>query len=243
MTADSPSASRPPFLPAQPGWPLLCLVTDRARFERADNAAACDALVAQAGEAAEAGIDIIQIRERGLDDRTLLQLVERMCAAIAGSHTRIVVNDRVDIALVAGAHGVHLRESSYAAVHARALLGPPALIGRSVHDEAQARGLDLAGDLDYLIFGTVFTTSSKPAGHPVAGLDALSGVVRACRRPVLAIGGIDVDNVGAVARTGAAGVAAIGLFLGSRSPGARAALSLRQAAERVRLAFVEHRAR
>lgn len=229
--------------PAQPGLPVLCLVTDRRRFDAAGTASACDALVGQAEEAAEAGIDLLQVREPDLDDATLLRLVERLRVAVAGTGTRLVVNDRVDIALAAGAQGVHLRESSYAAARARTLLGSAALIGRSVHDEPAARTLDESGVLDYLIFGTVFTTSSKPLGHPVAGLDALSGVVRACRRPVLAIGGISAGNVAAVARTGVAGVAGIGLFLGTRSPGARAALSLRQAVATVRLAFTEHHAR
>lgn len=232
-----------PFAPAQSGLPLLCLVTDRKRFHGAETAAACDAVAGQAEEAAEAGIDLLQVREPDLDDVTLLRLVERVCGAVVGSRTRVVVNDRSDIALAAGAHGVHLREASYEAGRARALLGASALIGRSVHDAPAARVLDAAGVVDYLIFGTVFTTLSKPSGHPVAGLDALSGVVRVCRRPVLAIGGVTADNVADVARTGAAGVAAIGLFLGTRSPGARAALSLRQAVATVRLAFAEHHAR
>jgi thiamine-phosphate pyrophosphorylase len=194
--------------------PILCAVTDRRRFQAADARAACDALVAYAEDLADAGIDLLQVREPDLDDATLLQLVERTCAATRGSRTRVLVNERVDIALAAGAAGVHLRAASYSAVRARALLGDAAIIGRSVHGADETSAAVAAGGLDYVVFGTVFATRSKPEGHPVAGLDGLRETVRACGRlPVLAIGGVTGARAGEIAATGAAGIAAIGLFL------------------------------
>ena len=91
------------------------------------------------------------------------------------------------------------------------------LIGRSVHSVEEATAAEAGGGLDYLIFGTIFPTSSKPEGHPLAGPEALRAAVAACRLPILGIGGITLENVDRVAATGAAGVAAIGLFLGSQS--------------------------
>ena len=86
------------------------------------------------------------------------------------------------------------------------------LIGRSVHGIDEARAVEAAGGLDYLIFGTLFATASKPTDHVLAGVQTLDAAVRACRLPILAIGGITLDNAALVAQTGVAGLAAIGLF-------------------------------
>jgi thiamine-phosphate pyrophosphorylase len=200
--------------------------------------------VAYASEAAEAGIDLLQVREPDLDDVTLLRLVEQICDATRGSSTRVLVNDRVDIALAAGAAGVHLRGSSYPAARARTLLGDAAIVGRSVHEASEAAAVDAAGGLDYLIFGTVFATRSKPEGHRLAGLEGLAAAVRACRRPVLAIGGVREEHIHQIAQTGAAGVAAIALFSGAASARSGASAStggtarpLRLLAQRLRLTY------
>jgi thiamine-phosphate pyrophosphorylase len=170
-----------------------------------------ESLLARVGAAAHAGVHLIQIRQPHLDGRALHALVERARSAVEGTRARIVVNDRVDVALAARAHGVHLRGDSMPAARVRAVMPPPALIGRSVHalDEA----IDVAGDaaLEYLIFGSVFAPRSKP-GATVAGVEMLAAVCRRVALPVLAVGGISVDRLGEVARAGAAGFAAIGLF-------------------------------
>lgn len=234
--------------------PILCAVTDRHRFQAADARAACDALVTFAEDAAAADIDLLQVREPDLDDVTLLRLVERMCAAARGSRTRVLVNDRVDIAMAAGAAGVHLRESSYPAARARALLGDEAIVGRSVHvhagdatssapsaSSASSMAPADAEGLDYVVFGTVFATRSKPEGHPLAGLDGLRAAVQGWTPlPVLAIGGVTEARVGEIAATGAAGVAAIGLFLdtaASAGPAAARRSALRALAERLRVTY------
>lgn len=197
---------------------MLCAVTDRRRLGSVTSiATAIDALTAQARAAADASLDFFQIREPDLPDTALLDLATRVREATAGSTLRILINDRLDIALAAGLDGVHLRGTSYPAARARALAaaaagGRPLLIGRSVHGVDEARAVEAAGGLDYLIFGTVFATTSKPTDHVLAGVQTLDAAVRACGLPILAIGGISLENAALVAQTGAAGLAAIGLF-------------------------------
>lgn len=128
-----------------------------------------------------------------------------------GTRTRILVNDRVDVALAAGAHGVHLRADSFSASRVRAMGPSPFLVGRSVHSVEDAVAAATGGGLDYLIFGTVFESASKPGGAP-AGLAALAAVARATRVPVLAIGGITTERIGEAMSAGASGVAAITMF-------------------------------
>ena len=187
--------------------PVICMITDG----RAGEFRSVSAVLKAIAEAAHAGVDLIQIRERSLDVPALLQLVHDAVAAVRGTETRVIVNDRLDVARAAGAHGVHLRRDSFPAARLRRLTGAPFLLGRSVHSADDAmRAMD-DGAIDYVIFGTVFSTPSKP-GRPAAGLSALADVVRATPLPVLAVGGVTAENASLVARAGAAGVAAIGIF-------------------------------
>jgi thiamine-phosphate diphosphorylase len=130
---------------------------------------------------------------------------------VAGTATRVVVNDRVDVALAAGAHGVHLRAESVSAEQVRQIVPDDFLIGRSVHTRTEAVTAARSG-VDYLVAGTVYPTRSKPEGAILLGVGGLAEVVRAVDVPVLAIGGVVADKVGDIAASGAAGVAAIGLF-------------------------------
>ena len=182
-------------------------VTDRRRYNLST-----DDLVLRAADAVRAGVDVIQVRERDLPDRQLAALVRRIVDVTVGTHTRVVVNDRADIAIVAGAAGVHLRGDSPPASRVRELTPEGFLIGRSVHSLAEVDAAVADGGCDYLLFGTVFPSSGKPDGHRVAGLDELA---RACRRsplPVIAIGGMTEDRAAAVRAAGAAGFAAVGMF-------------------------------
>ena len=157
------------------------------------------------------GVDVVQIRERDLDARTLATLVRHAISVRAQSATRIVINDRLDVALAVGADGVHLREDSLGIAAARQLVRPKFLIGRSVHASTSAAPARIA---DYLIAGSVFATPSK-AGHPASlGVDGLRQVVRAAGEcPVWAVGGLTAERSRAVVESGAKGVAAIGAFL------------------------------
>jgi thiamine-phosphate pyrophosphorylase len=176
----------------------ICLVTDRRQSD----------VLEQARRAVDAGIDVIQIRERDLEAAPLAELVLTVLGIARSSSTRVTVNDRLDVAMACGADGVHLRADSIAPADARRVAPAQFLVGRSVHDPAEARAADGA---DYLIAGTVFPTSSKP-GVSCLGVEGLTAVVRASTAPVLAIGGVTRHRLPAIAATGAAGVAAIGLF-------------------------------
>ena len=218
------------------GRPIVCLVTDRRRLPTAPrgDGAACDELVELARAAGRAGVDLVQVREEGLGDRALLQLVQRILVAVEGSATRVVVNDRLDVALAAGAAGVHLKAAGPSPVRVRRLAPAGWLIGRSVHRPDDVRGPQRLGGLDYVTCGTVFESASKPGRRPL-GLDGLLAVTRASALPVLAIGGVDAVNARRVAAAGAAGVAAIGFF--ADACGSAGAVDLGTRVEALRNAF------
>jgi thiamine-phosphate pyrophosphorylase len=196
--------------------PIFCLVTSRHRLAArigwvADGTNIEDALVAQAAAAASAGVRLVQLREPDLPARRQVDLGRAMQNAVTPHGALVVINERLDVALAAGVAGVHLKATSIATADARALAGPRRLIGRSVHGLA-----DLAGqeDADYLVFGAVFATPSKPQDRQPAGLHRLAALVTAAgATPVIAIGGITAATAGGAAASGAAGVAAIGAFL------------------------------
>jgi thiamine-phosphate diphosphorylase len=204
-------------------WPCLMLVTDRRRLSPeartiADELAALERLL---DEAIEAEIDLIQLREPDVPSGPLACLARRVAARAAGTRVRLLVNDRADVAAVAGAAGVHLPARGLPASRLRALDGDW-LIGRSVHVGDAIDAIDAFDEpaVDYLIFGTVFPSVSK-RGEAGSGLAPLGDVARAARVPVLAIGGITPPRAAACAAAGAAGVAAIGVFLPpGRSPDA-----------------------
>jgi thiamine-phosphate diphosphorylase len=184
---------------------MICLVTDRRRLPVGD-------LADLVRDAVDLGIDLIHVRERDLEAGALAALVAALLALTKGTSTRLVVNDRLDVALACGADGVQLRGDSIPVAAARRLAPPGFLIGRSVHGVSEAIA---AADADYLVAGTVFPSASKAAGTPLLGVEGLRAIVRAVDRPVLAIGGVSEARIGEVADAGAAGFAAIGLFLRS----------------------------
>ncbi len=179
---------------------ILCLVTDRHRRPVLDHCR----------DAVRAGVDLIQLREPGLEALALLSLATRLVDMTRHTPTRVVVNDRLDVAVASGAHGVHLRGDSIAPARARSMVPAGFLIGRSVHGAEEAAVA--ARGADYCIAGTVFPTPSKPGLRQPLGLEGLQAIVRAVPVPVLAIGGVSMERIEAVAATGAAGMAAIGLF-------------------------------
>lgn len=191
--------------------PARCvvLVTDRRRLspECRTPRAQWQALEGLLEQAVDAAVDVIQVREPDADAGVLAQVVARLVRQAERTGVRVVVNDRADVAWVSGAAGVHLPSQGLAAARVRAWR-PDWLIGRSVHVG------DAVGDssADYLVFGTVYPSASKPGRQP-DGVPALARAVRAATMPVVAIGGITPARAEACAAAGAAGVAAIGLFL------------------------------
>jgi thiamine-phosphate pyrophosphorylase len=190
------------------GRPVVYCVTDRKRLPNPS----ITALVEHVRTVVHAGVDAVQVRERDLDDRTLTDLVRAAVDAARDRRVSILVNDRVDVALAAGADGVHLREDSIAAWRIRSLVPEAFVIGRSVHSAADAEKVERAGGCDYLLFGTVYSSPGKP-DRAAAGEEALADVCRRVTLPVLAIGGVDESRTPTLAATGAAGFAAIGAFV------------------------------
>jgi len=165
----------------------------------------------QIAGAVAGGVDIVQLRERHLQAGEYAAFVRECIQLTQGTATRILVNDRVDIALATGAHGVHLREVSASIEAVRTVAHKEFIIGRSVHDAGTAARMRTA---DYLIVGTVFETASKPPGHRVLGVDGLREVVAAAGTcPVWAVGGVTQERLPSLKAAGAQGVAAIDAFL------------------------------
>jgi thiamine-phosphate diphosphorylase len=217
----------------------FCLVTDRRRVAGA-NATLADArrcLVAQARHAVAVGIHLIQLRERDLEAADLAEVTRDLLGVTRGTSTRVVVNDRLDVALACGADGVHLRGDSIPIGDARRIAPEGFLVGRSIRSPFEAAQ---AAGADYLIAGTVFATRSKPAAQTLLGLDGLRAIVSAASVPVLAIGGIGVKRCDGVAGAGAAGIAAIGLFMAAEADAdgrTCRAIPLADIVERVRARF------
>lgn len=192
---------------------ILCLVTDRRRLGAAiglPESDWTDALRSQVLAAARAGIDYVQVREPDLEAADLADLVRSLMAATATTTVRILVNDRIDVALAANASGVHLKERSILPAEVRRIAPPGFVIGCSIHEISAIAARKSA---DLLIAGTVMPTASKPAVDYL-GKDGLSRVVKAAAgQPVLGIGGLDLPSIPLLASTGAAGLAAIGAFI------------------------------
>jgi thiamine-phosphate diphosphorylase len=211
--------------------PTLCLVTDRRRLTQQARTTRDElaALEAALDEAAAAGIDVIQVRERDLEAADLTAFVARVVRRMRGTATRVVVNERADVARAAGADGVHLRSDGPPVDRIRAW-GPSAwCVGRSIHVAAEAERHQSA---DYLLFGTTFASTSKPDGAPVAGLAALGEAVRVSAAPIWAIGGVTPETAPACIDAGAKGVAAIAAFLDDGDGTTRGAVRARVEAMR-----------
>jgi len=166
--------------------------------------------------AVAAQIPLIQIREKALNTRVLYELTRRAVGIAHGSSTRVLVNDRFDVALGAGAAGVQLTAQSLSARVVRNATSSRFVIGvstHSVHEAEEAR----SGGADLVLFGPVFETESKRSFGPPQGLSKLADIAAAVDTPVIAIGGIAIENVRECLRHGAAGIAAIRLLNDSNS--------------------------
>jgi thiamine-phosphate pyrophosphorylase len=163
------------------------------------------------------GARAFQLREKDLSPRELYPLALEMRQLTQMYGARLLINDRVDVALAVDADGVHLTTTSLPASIARQLLGPGRLIGVSTHTLTEAQAAADAG-ADFLVFGPVFYTPSKaPYGEPV-GLDALRVVRAAVNLPILAIGGVKKANLDQVLAAGADGIAVISAIISADDP-------------------------
>jgi len=197
---------------------LLYLITDRQAFLRNPEITHADAARLQLeviDKAAQAGCQLIQIREK---DMRALALGEFTRAAIEVARprgARVLVNDRLDVAMATGADGVHLRVSSIPAHEVRAVTVRKGfnafLIGVSTHSIAEAR-LAEDGGADFIVCGPIYDTPSKRAFGPPLGLELFAEICGSAKIPALALGGVTLSNYREPLRRGAAGVAAISLF-------------------------------
>jgi thiamine-phosphate pyrophosphorylase len=163
------------------------------------------------------GAPAFQLREKDLTPRDLYPLALEMRQLTQAYGARLLINDRIDVALAVNADGVHLTSVSLPANVARQLLGPDRLIGVSTHNAAEAQAA-AEGGADFLVFGPVFFTPSKaPYGQPV-GLEALRAVRAMVSRPILAIGGITKANLDQVLAAGANGIAVISAVISAADP-------------------------
>ena len=166
--------------------------------------------------ACEAGVDRIQIREKDLGGRALMRLVREIAESVEGSRATLFVNDRVDVALAASAHGVHVGRSGLPPDVVRRIAGEELVIGASAHSleealEAQEKGAD------YVFAGPVFPTVSKAVFGEPLGLSKLEVIVRRLRIPVYAIGGITPERLGSLRPLPLTGVAMISAFVSAPS--------------------------
>lgn len=193
--------------------PILYLITRGASTDATtENSPEFHRILAHVSAAVTAGIDLIQIREKQLTARVLFALTEQAAKRVRGTETRLLVNDRADVAMAAGADGVHLTTQSIDSGTVRRAFGEQFLIGVSTHSLAEARAAR-DGGADFVVFGPVFATASKGKYGSPLGTGELGRVAGALQPfPVLALGGITTENAADCLQGGASGIAAISLF-------------------------------
>jgi thiamine-phosphate pyrophosphorylase len=187
-------------------------------------------------EAAAGGVTAVQLRWKGNAGRAFVEQTRALVRVLRPLGIPLIVNDRVDVALAAGADGVHVGQDDVSPADVRRLMGSSALVGLSVTALAEARMLD-TDIVDYAGIGPVFATPTKPDAAPPLGLDGTRDVCRALRVPSVAIGGISCTNATDVLATGVHGIAVVSAICAAEHPRAAAtalALLVRAAAaERV----------
>ena len=156
----------------------------------------------------EGGADLAQVRGTSIDDRELFEQLLRIRKLCDRNGARFIVNNRVDLALAAGADGVHLGQQDLPVSAARKLVGPDRIIGISTHNRVQFEAA-LDEDIDYVAVGPIFESPTKPGSHPVLGCRYLKEVRSRTSLPIVAIGGINLQNATAVWEAGADAVAVI----------------------------------
>ncbi len=199
-----PPASRPKFDPS------LYLVTDQRLCGERN-------VLDVVGLAVRGGASLVQLREKRLDMRALVDLASALMGLLAPFGVPLIINDRVDVALAVGAAGVHLGQNDMPAELARHLLGPSALLGLSVENLRQLREAERL-DVDYYGLSPLFPTPTKPDLETTWGLDGLVVARQATLRPLVAIGGIGPDNASAAIRAGADGVAVVSAICAAPDP-------------------------
>lgn len=192
-----------------PDWRLY-LVTDRNLLKGRP-------LETVVESAVRGGVTAVQIREKDCPARECIELARKLRGLLSRLGVPLLVNDRVDIALAAGADGVHLGQSDMPVREARRLMGPDVLIGVSVETVEQAREAEKE-DVDYLGVSAIFATPTKKDTAAEWGIEGLGRLRPLCRRTLVAIGGLNEENAGAVIRAGADGIAVVSAVCAAGDP-------------------------
>jgi thiamine-phosphate pyrophosphorylase len=173
------------------------------------------------------GVDVVQLRDKTLDDAGLVEAARVFRAAADAAGALFVLNDRPDLVAACDADGVHVGQDDATPAQARAAVGPDAIVGRSTHAPDQAAAADADPDVDYLAVGPVHATPTKP-GRPAAGLDYVAHAASTVGKPWFAIGGLDAGNLHEVVERGAARIVVVRAITEAADPEA-AARALRDA--------------
>jgi thiamine-phosphate pyrophosphorylase len=161
------------------------------------------------------GVDIVQLREKDASDQAVLAAARRFASACAEHDALLIINDRPDLAVAAGADGVHIGQDDMPVANAREIIGSERIVGLSTHSAGQ---IDTAGGVDYIGVGPVNETPTKP-GRPAVGLELVRYAAENARVPFFAIGGIDGTNVASVHAAGAERIAVVRALVDAEDPG------------------------
>jgi len=181
---------------------------------------------------ADAGVQLVQYRDKRGTARKIFDVSASLVARLGPRGVRVIVNDRADIAAMAGAGGVHVGQEDLPVEDARRVCGKSLWVGVSTHNLEQLRAAGRTS-ADYIAVGPIFPTSTKENPDPVVGIEFLRAARKIAGKPLVAIGGITVESAGEVYAAGADSVAVIGDLMSARDPAARAREYL-AIAERVR---------
>ncbi len=185
--------------------PRLYLLTDRHNTSQRP-------LASVISQAVEAGVRMIQVREKDLDTRQTIELIRKLKPLITQYHGKVLLNDRVDLAIALDADGVHLRSDSLPLPLARRMMGKDKLLGISTHSVKDVQKAEDEG-ADFVVLGPIYDTPSKQIYGAPLGLHTLEAACRTCRLPIFAIGGMKPEHVHDVMSSGAYGIAVISSIL------------------------------
>jgi thiamine-phosphate pyrophosphorylase len=197
-------------------------MTPHERLDTARLYLVCDARPLEWLRAAlRGGVDLIQLRDRSLDDAGLIEAAVAFRSAASEAGALFILNDRPDLVEACGADGVHVGQDDATPAAARSVVGPERIVGRSTHEPAQADAAERDADVDYLAVGPVHATPTKP-GRPAAGLSYVQYAARTVTKPWFAIGGLDAGNIDEVLRRGAERIVVVRAIADADDPEAAA---------------------
>ena len=210
---------------------LLARLTRQGVYLVTDDGLPVDVMLARLEAALRAGIDVVQFRMKGGTTREALRVGEAVARLCVQHDAQLIGNDRADLAIAVGCQGLHVGQDDLPPEHARRVLGADRLLGVSVSYVEEAVAVQASAEIDYIGFGAMYPTMTKPDAE-YAGLEMLRTVRGLVTKPIVAIGGITLDNAAEVVQAGADSVAVVSAILRSDDPGSAA----RSLLERVAMA-------